>query len=369
MSLQSNSFSMGVEEEYQIIDPHTRELSQSAHLILPKAQDSLGDAVQYEMILSQIEIATPICYTLDDVQRELLRLRRGIINVGDHLGLQIAAAGTHPFSQWKKQEVTPKERYITLVNTYQQLIREQIIFGCHVHIGVPDPEKSILILNHARIWLAPMIALTANSPYWQGEYTGYQDYRTGLWWTVPLAGPPPYFTSYDDYRTTITNLIKTESIDDATKIYWDLRPSERFPTLEFRVMDVSMTIDEAVILTGLTRALVRTCHEQVIQEVPYPQITAEQLRAMHWRAARYGLDANLFDVPMNCIVPAHQCIENMLTFLRPALEAEGDWKRVSNGVRSILRHGNGARQQTNIFQQTKDLKAVVDFVVEQTRSF
>lgn len=369
MSLQSNGFSIGVEEEYQIIDPHTRELSQAAELIMPAAQELLGDAVQYEMILSQIEIATPICQTLDDVQRELTRLRRGIITAADQRGLKIAAAGTHPFSPWNEQEVTPRERYVALITTYQQLIREQVIFGCHVHIGIPDPENAILILNHARVWLAPLIALTANSPYWLGEDTGYQDYRTGLWWTVPLAGPPPYFTSHDDYRTTINTLIETESIDDATKIYWDLRPSERFPTLEFRVMDVNMTVDEAVVITGLTRALVRTCYEQVVKGIPYPEISSDQLRAMHWRAARYGLDANLFDTLKNCTVPAHQCIENMLTFLRPALEAEGDWERVEKGVRLILREGNGARKQLNIFQKTGDFKDVVDYVVAQTGSF
>lgn len=369
MSLQAETFTIGVEEEYQVIDPHTHELSQTTHLILPRAHDILGDAVQHEMILSQIEIATPICHSLAEVQRELVRLRGGVITAAEQLDQQIGAAGTHPFSHWNAQKVTPKERYTSLIQTYQQMIREQVIFGCHVHIGIPDPEIATLILNHARVWLSPIIALTANSPYWLGADTGYQDYRTGLWWTVPLSGPPPAFSSYEQYRSVIQELIETDSIDDATKIYWDLRLSERFPTLEFRVMDVCMTIDEAVMVAGLIRGLVHTCYQRVMQHLPYPEIPPDQLRAMHWRAARYGLEAKLIDVQTRHSVPAQQCIENMLAFLRPALETQGDWKQVAASVRHILQYGNGASRQKAIFQRTGDYRDVVDFVVTETRHF
>ncbi|GCE26910.1 putative glutamate--cysteine ligase 2 [Dictyobacter alpinus] len=369
MSLQDHSFTIGVEEEYQVVDPRTRELSQSTHLLLPEAEKMLGNNVQHEMILSQIEIATPICHSLAEVQGELIRLRGGIITAADHLHKQIAASGTHPFSKWSEQEVTPKERYITLVDTYQQMIREQVIFGCHVHIGIPDPEIATQILNHARVWLSPIIALTANSPFWLGADTGYEDYRTGLWWTVPLAGPPPAFTSYEDYRHTIDDLIETESIDDATKIYWDLRLSERFPTIEFRVMDISMTLDEAVMVTGLIRALVQTCYEQVMRKAPCPSYTTDQLRAMHWRAARYGLNDRLIDIPTRHSVPARLCIDHMLEFVRAALEREGDWQRVSQGVQRILTEGNGAQRQRKVYQSSGDFRAVVDYIVAETRNF
>ncbi|GCE19284.1 carboxylate-amine ligase [Dictyobacter kobayashii] len=370
MSLQSNNFTIGVEEEYQIIDPHTRELSQTAHLILPKAQAILGvETVQHEMILSQIEIATPICHSLTEVQHELMRLRGGIITAANNVGQQIGAAGTHPFSQWNEQQVTPKERYRTLIETYQQLIREQVIFGCHVHIGVEDREIATQILNHARAWLSPIIALTANSPFWLGADTGYQDYRTGLWWTVPLAGPPPSFASYDAYRGTIKDLIETESIDDATKIYWDLRLSERFPTLEFRVMDVCMTIDEAVMVTGMIRGLVHTCYDLVLRKIPFPDVTTDQLRAMHWRAARYGLNARLIDIQAKRSVPARQCIEQFLAFIQPALEAEGEWHSVSTSAYRILSEGNGAHRQYDIYRRTGDFRTLVDYIVAQTSSF
>jgi carboxylate-amine ligase len=370
MSLQkTNAFTMGVEEEYQIIDPQTRELSPTADRVLPIAQATLGDAVQYEMILSQIEIATPICHTLADVQAELVRMRGGIIAAAGQTRKLIAAAGTHPFSHWKEQIVTPKERYKELIATYKQLIREQIIFGCHVHIGVPDREIAIQITNHARLWLTPLIALTANSPFWLGDETGYQDYRTGLWWTVPLSGPPPSFSSYDHYRATLQELFDTHSIEDPTKIYWDLRLSERFATIEFRAMDICMTINEAVTITGLVRALVRTCYDLVLRKAPYPTPSSDLLRALHWRAARYGLNGTLVDVTSQRLLPARQYIEEFLEFLRPALEAEGDWQRVSQGVYTILEHGNGAMRQQAVYKRSGNLQTVVDYVIEETRRF
>jgi carboxylate-amine ligase len=370
MSLSTNNaFTMGVEEEYQIINPKTRELSPTADQVLPIAQAALGNAVQYEMILSQIEIATPICHTLADVQAELVRLRGGIIAAAGQTRKLIAAAGTHPFSHWKEQTITPKERYEELIATYKQLIHEQIIFGCHVHIGVPDREIATLITNHARLWLTPLIALTANSPFWLGDKTGYQDYRIALWWTVPLSGPPPSFSSYEHYCATLQELFDNHSIEDPTKIYWDLRLSERFSTIEFRVMDICMTINEAVTITGLVRALVRTCYDLVQRKAPYPALSSDLLRTLHWRAARYGLSGTLVDIPTRRLLPARQYIEEFLAFLRPALEAEGDWQRVSKGVYTILEHGNGAMRQQAVYKRSGNLQAVVDYVVEETRRF
>lgn len=369
MSLPEQVFTIGVEEEYQIIDPLTRELSSTADSILPRAQELLGDAAQYETILSQIEVVTPICFTLEDVHTQIIRLRTGMRDAASSTGKLIAAAGTHPFSHWSEQEVTPKPRYEELIETFGQLIREQVIFGCHVHVGVADREIATLILSHARPWLAPLLALTANSPFWLGADTGYADYRTGLWWTVPQSGPPPYFSSYSEYRGLIQDLIDTKSLEDATKIYWDLRLSERFSTIEFRITDVCMTVDETVMVAGLIRALVRTCYEQVMREVPYPTVSNDVIRAAHWRAARYGLATELVDTQHMRSVPAHQLIEQMLEFLRPALEAENDWELVSTCVRRILQMGNGATRQREAYRRSGRLEDVVDFVVAETNRF
>jgi glutamate---cysteine ligase / carboxylate-amine ligase len=369
MSLQDHEFTIGVEEEYQIIDPHTRELSQSAHLIMPEAQKILGEEVQHEMILSQIEIATPICHTLDDVQTQLVRLRSGVINAAEKVGVAIGAAGTHPFSHWRDQEVTPRPRYEELIATYRQSIREQVINGCHVHIGLPDREMATRVLNHARTWLAPLLALSANSPYWLGDDTGYDNYRTSLWWTVPLSGPPPAFRSYEHYRETIREYIEAKVVEEGTRVYWDLRLSERFPTIEFRVMDVCMRIETTVTLVGLIRALVRTCYEKALQDTQHLDVSSEFLKATHWCAARYGLHGELIDIYGKRSLPAPVFIEQMMEFLRPALEVDGDWERVSSGIQKILREGNDSRKQQAIYKKSGNFRDVVDFVISETKSF
>jgi len=369
MIQRATMFTIGVEEEYQVVDPQTRELSAGVERIFPGARELVGDAVQYEIILSQIEIATPICHTLADVQRELVRLRNGIILAAERAGLQIAASGTHPFSRWQEQIVTPKERYQLLVDAYGQLIREQVIFGCHVHVGIPDREAAVYILSCARLWLAPLLALAANSPFWEDNDTGYASYRASKWGTVPLSGPPPYFHSHEEYDRAVALLVETKSIEDATRIYWDVRLSERFPTIEMRVMDICLTVDEAVTVAGLVRALVRQSYEQFLRHEPIPQIPVEILRVANWRVARYGLEGELLEAATGLVMPAHELIYRMLDFVRPALEAEGDWQRVSSGVTRLLKMGNGAMRQRAVYKQTGSTRDVVDYVVAQTRAF
>ncbi len=306
MSLEAESFTLGVEEEYQIIDPDTRELASSAESILLEAQQTLGEAVQFEILLSQLEVVTPVCQTLAEVRRELKRLRRGAIEAAALHGRHIAAAGTHPFSQWKDQVFTPQDRYLALGHIYQQLAREQAIFGCHVHVGISDRDVALQVMNHVRIWLSPLLALSGSSPFWQGADTGYASYRTPHWNRWPFSGPPQMFDSLDDYNTLLDTLLATKSIDDRTKIYWDMRLSERYPTIEIRVTDVCMTIDETVMFTGLMRALIRTCYEQVMRGEAYPPVRQEILRAAHWEAARYGINGNLVDMRAGRSLPGRQ---------------------------------------------------------------
>jgi carboxylate-amine ligase len=369
MAQQATMFTIGVEEEFQVVDPHTRELSADVKRIFPRAQKLIGDAVQYELILSQIEIATPICHTLADVHRELVRLRNGLILAAEHTGSQIAASGTHPFSRWQDQLITPKERYWLLLDSYRQLIHEQVIFGYHVHVGIPDREAAVYILSCVRLWLAPLLALTANSPFWEDNDTGYASYRASKWGTVPLSGPPPCFHSREEYDREIALLVETKSVEDATRIYWDVRLSERFPTIEVRVMDVCLTVDEVVTVTGLIRALVRRCYEQFLQHEVVSQISREILRVASWRAARYGLEGELLEATTGRLLSAHELIYKLLDFVRSALEAEGDWERVSDGVTRLLQMGNGAMRQRAVYKRTGNTRDVVDYVVAQTREF
>ena len=249
---------------------------------------------------------------------------------------------------------------------YRQLTREQGIQGCHIHIGLQDREIGVQVMNRVRPWLAVLLALAANSPFWLSEETGYASYRTEIWTRWPMAGPPQAFDSLAQYHAVVQALIATKSVDDPTKIYWDVRLSERFNTIEFRVTDVCMTVDEAVMIAGLVRALVQTYAQEVIEQVQAPTVRQELLRTSQWRAARYGLEGELVDTLAEEAVPARELIERLLSFVRPALEKEGDWSVVSSQVEQVLRHGNGAMRQRQVYQRTGRMEDVVDFIVAET---
>jgi carboxylate-amine ligase len=362
---QGEDFTVGVEEEYQIVDAKTRELHPRALRILPGARAAVGEQVTPEMYLSQIEIGTPVCRTLDEVRAELTRLRREVNAAAEREGCRIAAAGTHPFSHWEDQQLTPRRRYAGIAEEYEQLAREHLIYGCHVHVGVKDREAAVEVMNRARLWLAPLLALAANSPFWLARDTGYASYRTEIWRRWPMAGTPQEFASRSEYDALVESLVETGSVGDATKIYWDVRPSAKFETLEFRVTDVCLTVDEAVMITGLVRALTRTCYDEAMRGAPPARVRQELLRAAKWRAARYGLDADLIDVERGEAVPAHELVERLLARLRGALEEDGAWDEVGRLVRATLGRGNGAARQ-RAAAGAGGLEEVVDFIVAET---
>ncbi|HJR08629.1 MAG TPA: carboxylate-amine ligase [Pyrinomonadaceae bacterium] len=362
----TEQFTIGVEEEYQIVDRETRELRPRALRILPEAQEAVGESVTPELYLSQIEIGTQVCETLAEVRDELTHLRREVISAAERDGHWIAAAGTHPFSHWEDQELTPKRRYHGIAEEYEQLAREQLIYGCHVHIGMRDREAAIHVMNRARLWLAPLLALAANSPYWLGWDTGYASFRTEIWRRWPMSGTPQVFNSRAEYDELVETLVATGSVSDGTKIYWDVRPSARYETLEYRVTDVCMTIDEAVMVAGLVRALTRTAYAHYMRGEPLTAVRPELLRAAKWRAARYGLDAELVDARDGCARPAAELVEKLLAHLRPALEEDGNWEEIAALTRYTLARGNGATRQRQVFTRTDSYEAVVDLIVNET---
>lgn len=366
MSVQREAFTVGVEEEYQIIHSETCELRSRAQRILPKAQVVVGDRVTPELYLSQIEIGTPVCRTLVEVRNELQHLRSEVIAAAQKEGSCIAAAGTHPFSHWRDQKLTPKERYMGIATDYKQLAWEQLIFGCHVHIGIRNRELAIQVMNRSRPWLASILALTCNSPFWLGVDTGYASFRTEIWRRWPMSGIPQVFTSRSEYDRLVEDLITMGSISDATKIYWDVRPSARYETLEFRVTDVCMTVDEAVMVAGLVRALTRTCALEAERHVEIRHVHPEILSAAKWQAARFGLDDHLIDTQERRAVPARALIEKFLTHLRPVLEEHGEWDEIYSLVRDVIERGTGATRQREVYARSGDLEDVVDFIVAET---
>jgi carboxylate-amine ligase len=370
---ETADFTMGVEEEYQIIDPQTRELCGKAEQIINYVRDSLKpdeqDVIQPEMYRSQVEIATAVCQSLSQVRQELARCRKEVIDAAHKTGKAIAAAGTHPFSDWQAQQLTPKTRYRNLESEFKQLIRELIIFGNHVHIGVSDRAVALQIINRVRNWLPLLLALSANSPFWLGRHTDYASYRTEMWSRLPMTGQPQLIKDEKEYQTLINNLVSIGIIQDASNIYWDIRLSNKFPTIEFRVTDVCMTVEEAVTITGLIRALVWTSYQEIINDVPFEPIRPEILQAAQWSAARYGLTDKLIDVENKIQVPAQELVKRFIKYLRPALEKFGDWETISTSVQGILERGNGAQRQLAVYQKNQSFDEVVDYIVQQTKTF
>ncbi|WP_435006256.1 carboxylate-amine ligase [Tundrisphaera lichenicola] len=361
-----NNFTIGVEEEYQIVDPGSRQLRQRAGRVLPEARRSVGDEVTNELYLSQIEIGTQICRSLAEVRAELIRLRGAVIQAAAHSGCRIVSAGTHPFSRWENQTITPKDRYDTILQEFQQITREQIIFGCHVHVGIEDREQAIHVMNQARPWLPVLLALSANSPFWQGRDTGYASYRTELFGRFPMTGIPADFASRAEFDEVIRTLIAMETIEDGSKIYWDIRPSTHFETLEFRIADVCPTVDEAVMIAGLCRALAIASLDDSTPELPSMGHRPEILRASKWRAARFGLEGDLIEPHELKAVPARRVVHAFLEFLRPTLDQLGDWEEISGLVGNVLDRGNGAARQRRVFLNSGRHEDVVDFLIIET---
>ena len=366
MATSGDDFSIGVEEEFQIVDASTRALRPRAGRLLRHAKAALGDHVTNELYLSQIEIGTLVCRTLAEVRSELVRHRRAVIEAARREGSRIAAAGTHPFSHWEDQTLTPEPRYRELAADFRQVTREQVIFGCHVHVGIADREAAVQVMNRASPWLAPVVALAANSPFWLGIETGYSSYRTELFQRFPMTGTPHAFSSRAEFDELVAALVATGIINDGSNIYWDIRPSSHVETLEFRVTDVCMTVDETVMVAGLVRALARACFDDWSAGRPVEPVRPELLRAAKWQASRFGLEGSLIDVRARRAIPARVVVNALLDFVRPWLEDVGDWDEVSTLVSETLNRGTGARRQREVLERTGRMEAVVDLIVSET---
>ncbi|MDP8961979.1 MAG: glutamate--cysteine ligase [Actinomycetota bacterium] len=355
-----------MEEEFQIVDVDTHEPSQKVEQILSAAQAALGDHVNTELRGSMIETETPVCGSLGELREELARLRRELAAAALREGARIAAGGTHPLADAERQEITGRERYHDIADTYQQLAHEQLIFGCHVHVAVGGRDHTIRTLDRTRPWLAVLKAMGTNSPFWQGRDTGYASYRTLLYDRWPVCGVPDPFGSAARYDEVVEDLEATGTVPDPSHLKWDTRLSPQHQTLEFRVFDVCTTVDETVMVAGLARSLARTCYGQAVRDEDPPQPRPEVMRVARWAAARYGVGEKLVDLTTCRSFPARDMVERFLDFLRPDLENHGEWEEVSRLVGETLQRGTGARRQREAAQRGGNLTAVVDMLVEQT---
>ena len=368
MAPTAADFTLGVEEEFSIVDAATGELRPDARRLLPGARRRLGDDVQPELNLAQLETGTMVCRTLAGVRHELVRLRQALVAAAAEAGCRVLPSGTRPTASWRDSRVNPtKERYRFLDEEFGLTAREQLVNGCHVHVGIADPDLAIAVLDRCRPWLATLLALTANSPFWMGADTTYASYRTQVWSSWPLTGMPEPLGDRAGYDALVAALARAGALPDASFLYWDVRPSARYPTLEFRIADACLTVDDAVMLAGLVRAVARTAAREAEEGRPVPALAGELLRAAKWRAARHGLDGTLIDLLAGAAVPAAVAVERLLDHVGQALDEVGDGPAVRELVSAVLAGGNGAARQRAAAASAGGLAAAVEALAAASR--
>ena len=362
------SFTIGIEEEYQTIDPQTRDLRSHIHAeIIAKGKMRMEERVKAEMHQSVVEVGTRVCRDVKEAREDVKRLRREMIGLAKENGLLLAAGATHPFSDWRTQEIYPDERYHTLVEELKTVARSNLIFGLHVHVGVEDRETSVHLMNSARYFLPHLLALSANSPFWLGMNTGLKSYRCKVFDKFPRTNIPDTFASWAEYEGFVNLLIKTNCIDNAKKVWWDIRPHPFFSTLEFRVCDIPMRLDETVALAALMQATVAKLYKLHSQNQTYRIYSRALIMENKWRASRWGIDGKLIDFGKQVEVPERDLILEYLDFVDDVVD-ELNCREEVNYIHEILENGTGADRQLKVFQETNDLKHVVDFMVEETKA-
>lgn len=363
--MRAPSLTLGIEEEYQIIDPETRELRSYITEIL-KGDHMILDEVKPELHQSMVEIGSKVCRTPQEVRGELVRLRGMVMDLAGKNGLVIAAAGTHPFSLWTRQEITPLDRYVGVKQDLQDLAQQLLIFGTHVHVGVEDRDFLIEAMNVSRYLLPHVLALSTSSPFWQGRRTGLRSYRSIIFRNFPRTGMPPVLRSYAEFDELVGTLVTTRCIPDGSKIWWDVRPHHAYPTLEFRVCDVCTRVDEAVCIAAILQAIVCKIWKLRRDNLTfrlYPQAMIDENK---WRAVRFGLDGKLIDFGREIEQPARELIAEMLEwFVDDVVDELGSRREVEYAFQ-IMRDGSSADRQLAEYDRTRDLRKVVDRVVSET---
>jgi len=361
------SFTLGIEEEFQTVDPVTRDLRSHIHAeIISKSKKQLQERVKPEMHQSVVEVGTGICKNIKEAKAEVFELRRHIVNLAYENGLRLAAAGTHPFAAWHRQDIFPDKRYETIVQDMQQVARANLIFGLHVHIGIEDKEATIHLMNAARYFLPHILALSVNSPFWMGRNTGLHSYRCKVFDKFPRTNIPDYFQSYGEYENFINLLIKTNCIDNAKKIWWDMRPHPFFGTLEFRICDIPMRADETIALAALMQAVVVKLYRLYASNMGFRLYRRALIMENKWRASRYGITGKLIDFGKQIELPAPDLIRELLHFVDDVVD-ELDSREEVNYVHKILDMGTGADRQLRVYERTNDFNAVVDYIIEETK--
>src|SRR6185437_4836275 len=361
----SHTFTLGIEEEFQIVDPETRELRSHIQEILADGKVILHERVKPEMHQSVVELGTEICSDPRDARRQVTKLRSELASIAARGGLKIASAGTHPFSHWMDQLITADERYATIVKDMQQIARANLIFGLHVHVCIPDREEGIDIMNQARYFLPHLYALSVNSPFWLGQNTGVKAYRHMIFERFPHTGIPVPFESLSEYEDYLKLLVATGCIDNAKKIWWDIRLHPFFDTLEFRICDAQSRVDDTIALAALIQAVIAKLFKLLHQNITFRIYRRRLLDENRWRAARYGIDGKLIDFGKEAEVDERNLLNELLEFVSTEVKELGSEREMAH-IERIIREGTGADRQLAVWERTQDMKAVVDQIVVET---
>lgn len=368
-------FTVGIEEEYLLVDKQTRDLvDDPPDELMRECESRLANQVSPEFLRSQIEIGTRVCKNIAEAREDLTRLRRTIVEVANQHGLAPIAASTHPFAQWHKQKHTDKDRYHNLARDMQASARRLLICGMHVHMGIDDDDVRIDLLDQLTYFLPHLLALSCSSPFWAGDNTGLQSYRLTVFDGLPRTRLPAYFTSYAEFQRHVEILIDAGLVEDASKIWWDLRPSSRYPTLEMRVTDVCTRAEDSLTVAALTLCLARMLFRLRKKNLRWRVYKKMLIQENRWRAMRYGCDEGLVDFGKRRIVPYDELLEEMLEMTREDAEFF-DCVDTVNGARDIVRRGNSAHQQIEVYNnsiaagRSKEdaLKDIVDHLIKETR--
>jgi carboxylate-amine ligase len=361
-----HTFTLGIEEEFQTIDPQTRELRSHMAKIVEGGQVILRERIKQEMHQAVVEMISNVCENIEQARQEVTFLRKMLLDLAAKQNLHIAAAATHPFSDWQHQLITHDDRYDKLIDDMRDVARSNLIFGLHVHVGIPDREEGIRIMNTARYFLPHIYALSTNSPFWCGRNTGFKSYRSKVFDKFPRTGIPDFFENAATYDNYVNLLIKTGCIDNGKKIWWDIRLHPFYPTVEFRICDIPMRVDETICLAALMQAIVAKIyklHRQNLSFRPYRRILISENK---WRAARYGIKGKLIDFGREMEVPYESLAQELLEFVDDVVDELGSRKEVEY-INEILKMGSGADRQLEVYEKTQSLQAVVDYIVSETK--
>jgi carboxylate-amine ligase len=365
MSVKDHTFTLGIEEEFAIVDPETRELRSHIQEILEYGKVILKEQIKPEMHQSVVELGTEICQSIVDARAHVIELRSRLAELAARSGLKIASVGTHPFSHWHDQLITEGDRYQEIVKDMQLLARANLIFGLHVHVGIPDRDMAIHVMNQARYFLPHIYALSVNSPFWVGQNTGLKGYRLKVFERFPRTGIPDSFESLSEYEDYCKLLVKTGCIDNAKKIWWDIRLHPFFDTLEVRVCDAQSRVDDTLAIAALIQAVIAKLHKLLSQNITFRVYRRRLLDENRWRAARYGIDGKLIDFGKEAEVDERSLLNELLEFVSTEVNELGTQREMAH-IERIMREGTGADRQLAVWEHKQDTKAVVDHIVVET---